>query len=398
MFGYDVTLPWEFIGDTPARSIVSPAVVSGLPFILLRWFSGKIVSSYLLLVAPRLMLFCCSLLVDTAVFLIGSKCLCTPTGSQQPKKQQQADRDAYGWSCLLAYSWSYPGLVMMCRPFSNTIEALALVAAFTALLLIPSTRCISMFNTSLSLRDVTLGSILACGTFTRFTFILFFVSLGVFLLHLSDCEHMQRSAKRDDRTASNGYGVSRVLSCVRCLAGGFVGAVIVTVGCVAADSYYFFGKSGKVVVTPLNNALYNMKSSNLAKHGIHPRYNHGACTIFACCCCFVVADGIVIVIRIGVVVFTLVVPQCLSTCRSSSGCWACWRCSKLASGCCSCLQVVHLSPHGGYAPQQPSLIYLLVFIPVVVVCCVGVVSVPAWGCYHLRPIRRRDSYSHCVFR
>lgn len=33
---------------------------------------------------------------------------------------------------------------------------------------------------------------------------------------------------------------------------------------------------GDIVITPLNNLLYNMNTENLALHGIHPRYTHFA--------------------------------------------------------------------------------------------------------------------------
>lgn len=31
---------------------------------------------------------------------------------------------------------------------------------------------------------------------------------------------------------------------------------------------------GGIVLTPLNNLVYNLNVDNLAKHGIHPRYTH----------------------------------------------------------------------------------------------------------------------------
>jgi phosphatidylinositol glycan class Z len=33
---------------------------------------------------------------------------------------------------------------------------------------------------------------------------------------------------------------------------------------------------GDIVVTPLNNLLYNLNVDNLAQHGLHPRYTHFA--------------------------------------------------------------------------------------------------------------------------
>lgn len=33
---------------------------------------------------------------------------------------------------------------------------------------------------------------------------------------------------------------------------------------------------GEIVITPINNLLYNLNVDNLAQHGIHPRYTHFA--------------------------------------------------------------------------------------------------------------------------
>lgn len=33
---------------------------------------------------------------------------------------------------------------------------------------------------------------------------------------------------------------------------------------------------GDIVISPLNNLLYNLKVDNLAQHGLHPRYTHFA--------------------------------------------------------------------------------------------------------------------------
>lgn len=33
---------------------------------------------------------------------------------------------------------------------------------------------------------------------------------------------------------------------------------------------------GEIVITPINNLLYNLNLDNLAQHGIHPRYTHFA--------------------------------------------------------------------------------------------------------------------------
>lgn len=43
---------------------------------------------------------------------------------------------------------------------------------------------------------------------------------------------------------------------------------------VGADSVYFLGSTAKLVLTPYNFLSYNLRTENLAKHGIHPRWLH----------------------------------------------------------------------------------------------------------------------------
>ncbi len=119
---------------------------------------------------------------------------------------------------LLASSW--PVLVMQSRSFSNGLEAVAM-----ALLLL--------------LRDYSwaLGAVGAAGLFARFTFPAF--AIGVVTLPPS---------------------VKSVSAAV------FVGVVFV-----AVDSA-FFGM--KWTVTPWNAFWYNVKTENVAQHGLHPRYLH----------------------------------------------------------------------------------------------------------------------------
>ena len=74
---------------------------------------------------------------------------------------------------LLPWASAWPTLVFFVRPFSNTIEAGLLTASMAALwLLAPGLP-----------RRLLLGSILALGLWTRFTFCLFFAPIGLALLY-----------------------------------------------------------------------------------------------------------------------------------------------------------------------------------------------------------------------
>jgi phosphatidylinositol glycan class Z len=68
VFGYSTYIPWEFEQEYPCRSIVPPAVISGIPFVLLKVLHEllptiDIINSYTLLYLPRLFLFGLSFLL-----------------------------------------------------------------------------------------------------------------------------------------------------------------------------------------------------------------------------------------------------------------------------------------------------------------------------------------------
>ena len=120
---------------------------------------------------------------------------------------------------------------------------------------------------------MSLGCVLAVGTFTRFTFVVFFLPLGVALLLQHDALHLRsldRRAKDGDTHVAAEFSTARLRSTLRVVLHGVVGAVTTTVLFVTIDSWYF----GRFTIAPLNNALYNMDTSNLAEHGLHPRWLH----------------------------------------------------------------------------------------------------------------------------
>lgn len=132
--------------------------------------------------------------------------------------------DAWVWRAAGHRAWfalatAWPMLILQTRSFSNGVES-ALVAAM---------RLVS--------RDsIWFGCLGALGVFARFTFPAFVLPL------------------------------TRLPPSWRVVFASLVTAAAI----VAVDSYYY----GRFVVTPLNAFLYNLDSSNLALHGLHPRYLH----------------------------------------------------------------------------------------------------------------------------
>lgn len=101
---------------------------------------------------------------------------------------------------------------------------------------------------------------MAAGFFSRFTFAAFAFPIGIAYLHLL---YVKRSPSRALLAA--------------------LGFAAVAFAHIAYDTIYYARRRdghvvqawSDIVIAPLNAALYNSKSSNLAEHGLHPRWLHG---------------------------------------------------------------------------------------------------------------------------
>ncbi|KAL0088201.1 Alg9-like mannosyltransferase family-domain-containing protein [Phycomyces blakesleeanus] len=179
---------------------------------------------------------------------------------------------------LFLVASSQVALVYYTRTFSNSIEAIILCLSLASY---------ASFTKKGSLvSSFGLGFLLCLGIFTRITFGLFGLPIGLgFLLH-----------------ALKGNSSSKP-SFIGSLVSFALGASAVAGVCILADSLYFgtlqatvndqpivhfsqivealmnfsefsFNLVGNFVITPLNNLKYNMNVDNLATHGLHPRYLH----------------------------------------------------------------------------------------------------------------------------
>ena len=269
VLGVDAVRPWEWDEGTAARSVLMPATVSGAVFMVLRYVAhhtgiNAILSGYVLLFAPRLVMVALSLLIDGVVLAVCDS------------PSYRGKLSAVSASLFLSTSWVM--VVFSARPFSNTCEALVLAAAIGILLLCDPGPT----------RAIFLGLTLAVGTFTRFTFIAFFFPIGLALLAQEDFrEHVRWigrsrstgkllsetvSHDREDKKQAAGRLIfsERARTAFNVLSYGALGGVLGTAPCVLFDSVYY----NHLTITPLNNALYNMQTKNLAEHGIHPRWLH----------------------------------------------------------------------------------------------------------------------------
>ncbi|KAL8290620.1 hypothetical protein RQP46_002878 [Phenoliferia psychrophenolica] len=130
---------------------------------------------------------------------------------------------------LLLYASSPLTLTFLLRPFSNSIESLFLAA--TLLLL---NRIANHVTTS---RMVALGALIAVGMFTRVTFLAWISKIIL-------------------------RGLPAVLS------------LLSTSLLLASLDSLHFSQGQSFILTPLNSLLFNVQTSNLAEHGLHPRWMH----------------------------------------------------------------------------------------------------------------------------
>eukprot|EP00949_MAST-11_sp_MAST-11-sp1_P003881 g3881.t1 len=230
----EMELPWEWDLDNPEgghaaqRSVVAPFLVSGLPFYLLRMVFGRNPPAVLLFLAPRTVMLCLSIVIDIVAELI----------CDAYRRDKEACRFAVGTA-------SWVSLVFMGRPFSNSIEAVIFALTLGAALLLQDK----------PQRQYLIGVLFSIGVFNRFTFVLFIPAIVIGLLL---------------EPGQNRPLVPKFAKTMRTLFQIFLSGLFSSAAFAACDSIFF----GTLTIAPFNNAMYNLNSDNLAKHGLHPRYLH----------------------------------------------------------------------------------------------------------------------------
>lgn len=203
----------------------------------------------------------------------------------------------------LLYLTTAASLSVLPRPFSNTLEALLLLAVLVVVQELGRlrqlasglpARALGTWSARWAWYTFALGVLGATGTFARFTFPLFALPAVVYFLGLVlQVSRLPVSAPR--QPASRPSPVSRIASL---LLPGVVGGAMSSLVHILLDTWIFhalvparadgFGggawstpspEEGRTtywppVVAPLNAARYNAKASNLALHGKHPRWLH----------------------------------------------------------------------------------------------------------------------------
>ncbi|KAK3322249.1 glycosyltransferase family 22 protein [Apodospora peruviana] len=238
IFSYPVRHTWEFTTEYPIRSVFPLWPVYGLPMLLLRWLwigngnDGEIPPVAVFWTLRVLMFILSFVLEDWAIYEL----------VQKPRNRLVA---------VILVASSYVTWTYQTHTFSNSIETL--VVAWCLVLI---QRIVAFPQQSSVLASAVLGIVAVFGVFNRITFPAFVLIPGIRLVPY--------------------YWKHPGSFAMIVLAGLYT-----TLLAIALDTAFYTPHSitwsdliFHPVLTPLNNFLYNLKPSNLAQHGLHPRYQH----------------------------------------------------------------------------------------------------------------------------
>lgn len=230
-FNFSTNIPWEFTIDQPARSM-GPLYAFYGPLYGLIKLMGIQMSPLALWYLTRVQLILVSWLVtDMCLYRI------------LPNKPERI-------KAVFFTLTSYMTLVYQSHTFSNSLETPLVLICVMILSDLRFAQEVVKLSQPDYQRLFYFGIVAAIGVFNRITFPAFLLFPSYFLLKY--------------------IGKFKL--------GGLVvvaGAMIPSILFVLLDTYEYKGQIlTDLVITPLNNLLYNTKYDNLAVHGIHPIYTH----------------------------------------------------------------------------------------------------------------------------
>lgn len=242
LLGFSTNPPWEFTSELPARSYGVLLLVYA-PAMQLAAFLG---------LSPLQTWYLVRLYVMILLWIITDWCLY----HMLPTKQER-------FKAILFTLTSYVTLVYQSHTFSNLVET---VLVMLTVYLVNELRFLSgLPSEKYKFREVAwlamaIGVFSAIGIFNRVTFPVFFVWPAY---HYMKCWRKWR--------------LLAIFTLVPFLAVSYTFVVVDTIHFGKTDLFSLLQTPldwSQYVITPLNNLVYNSQYSNLAHHGIHPRYTH----------------------------------------------------------------------------------------------------------------------------
>lgn len=234
---------WEFQltnSTQPIRNIVIPYVLYGIPLAMLKLFVNLNLiqlTTYTLLLLPRLSMTLLSLIGDYFLYLISTKMKLNSN------------------YCLILYSSSYITLVYLTHTFSNSIE--------TALFAILMYKIINSTQNGINSLDLSIiSAVISIGVFNRPTFLIYSFVPIIYLLYKSfKNSHLIKSLF----ILAN---ISLIMSLSLTILDTIYYRQIPLIDYITNFNYK------TLIFTPLNFFFYNVNPNNLLQHGNHAIYQH----------------------------------------------------------------------------------------------------------------------------
>lgn len=233
-FNYQTAIPWEFSGDKPARSL-GPLYLFYSPLLgFIKGFGINISPSGVWYLARLELILFSWIVTDMCLYRI------LPTKPERIK-------------AMFFTLTSYITFVYQSHCFSNSLETPLLLVCIMIIGDLRFDQEVRKCRNPDYERLFYLGLVGSIGIFNRITFPAFLVLPSFFVFR---------------------YLWTFKLGIIVMV----LGALIPAVSFIMIDTYEFKGqinlRAEDLVITPLNNLLYNTKYDNLAVHGIHPYYTH----------------------------------------------------------------------------------------------------------------------------
>ncbi|PGH18230.1 hypothetical protein AJ79_00569 [Helicocarpus griseus UAMH5409] len=237
IFSYPSNPTWEFTSEHPIRSVFPLWLFYGLPMTLLKWLwaeagNGSTPPDIVYYMLRGGMFVLSFVLEDWAIHELVSSL----------RRRRQA---------VVLVASSYVTWTFQTHTFSNSLETL-----LVAWSLVLFQRILENKQRSSIFPCIVLSFVLVVGVFNRITFPAFILIPGLRLVP---------------------HFLHKPLSLLTIIIFGAVSCFFA----IFTDTEFYNATSISLsdvfrtpVITPLNNLFYNSDSSNLANHGLHPRYNH----------------------------------------------------------------------------------------------------------------------------
>ena len=275
-FGCPPTIPWEFEPHNALRSVVPPTIMTYWPLkvysLLICQKPIEQLSGQEILVIPRLVCAILSIIcVDASIWSI-VVATTSNTNNMNPMK------------ALIALASSWPAIIMLSRPFSNSLETYIFTLLLSTIIKHTAITTKQKVDRSDWKTGTKIGVLCALGLFTRFTFVFF--AFPVVVYYLYDIAYgkqgqlQSKSVFQSLRSALIKLAISFLVTASIIIYFDTKHYIDNNDNSPSHSNQFHLGQDYPFVLTPWNALSYNSKVSNLSDHGLHPRWTHALVNMF----------------------------------------------------------------------------------------------------------------------